>query len=218
MNFYRIEYRRFRRPLIIVSAISFALSTLIFLVLDDIENPPSSWWQIYLYLYPFVVTIISLILAGRGAGSGWRNLDLSMPVAKTNYARAGLGFTYKIYLWLMVPSLLAMSAELFFWWPFSMQSASVVTFIVATVFSLFMLGVLTPSLATGFYRGSWGWWAMFILGLPFLLWIPAFMLMPMLDIGFPISYLVLFTAAGFVVAVWGGINTIWHFRRKPDFT
>lgn len=218
MSFYQIEYKRIRRSLIVISAVSFILALVLFLVFDNLEFFPYELGSVYLYLYPFVVAIVSLALAGRGAGSGWRNLDLSMPVAKTDYARASLGFTYRIYLWLMVPSWLAMLAKLVLWWPFSMQSTFIITFVIATIYSLFMLGVLAPSLATGFHRGSWGWWAMFLLGLPFILWIPAFILMPMLDIGFPLSYIALFLVVGVVVAVWGCINTIWHFRRKPDFT
>lgn len=186
---------------------------------------------IFVMQIPYLVIVLALGLTGCGTTRGWRNTDLSMPVGKASYARENLGYALRLYLIGLIPIVLALVA---FWYiglvkgyhwiglnPHDFQTmlyrAVIVEIIVGITCSLFLFGIMAPSLATGYYRGSWGWWAFIILYLPLFIFLPSLVVKPIVYLGGPIYYWLLFIAFGIVVAVWGWFNTIWYFKQKPDF-
>ncbi len=240
MSLYKIQYLRTRGWYILVCIllfiVLFILSNII-MTYDGYSRNIS--YEVNMYApqlilvmqFPYLVLVLALGLAGRGITRGWRNTDLSMSVGKAGYARENLGYAIRLYLIGLIPIVLALVA---FWYigpakgyhwiglnahdfQAMLYRAVIVEISVGITCSLYIFGIMAPSLATGYFRGSWGWWAFIILYLPLSIFLPLLVVEPVVYLGGPIYYWLLYIALGIVVALCGWLNTIWYFKQKPDY-
>jgi len=226
MSMFNIEYKRLRLLFYKIAIFMFIVFAAIYSgTLFMLSATKEMWPDVFLHpspnaiiaLYPFTAALIALVIPSRGAKAGWKNIDLSMPIRRGDYAREGLAYIYKLYSLIMAPALLGLVVYFFISSGPRAYSMFFIPFIFGTIYSLFVLGVLTPSLAMGFSRGSFGWWALILLGIflvtPVLLFLPSFML----AFGVPLSYAVFFMPLGPIAAILGYFNTISYFNNKPDW-
>lgn len=240
MSLYKIEYLRTRGRFVFGCVLLFIMLLLLCIAImsseefgRNISDAVDSYTpQILLVMqFPYIVVVIALGLTGRGTTRGWRKTDLSMPLGRVSYARENLGYAIRLYF----IGLIAVALVLITFWYMGKASGGYhvsinrwdhgvmlyrsiyVELIVGIVYSLFIFGLLAPCLVTGYYRGSWGWWAFIILYLPLICVLPYLVVSAIAHLGGPLNYWLPFMALGPVVAAWGWLNTVWHFKQKPDY-
>ncbi len=195
---------------------------------DDFEY---SAGHIFLLLGPFIVAITALGLTGRGVSRGWRYTDLTMPLSKGAYGGNIYGYALKLCAIglfstvLFIVSFWLMSRRSFdpdiSWLSYDSSFHGfkyiMVSQIISILYAIIIFGLMSPSLATGFYRGSWGWWAFFLLPLPLMAFIPPYITNSITNLGVPVAYVVPFIFIAPVAAIWSYFNTKWYFKKKPDY-
>jgi hypothetical protein len=246
MSLYGIEYRRILKWFIIGAVANLLILLSLFLFYEAIydttfiesydatsvyDDPEYSAGHIFILLSPYLLAIAALGLMGRGTTRGWRNTDLSMPVSKRSHGGKIYGYALKLLI-------IGLSSIVLFMIIFSLRSVYamypdvppayrvdlndayiyvIVSQVISVLYAVIIFGLMSPSLASGFYRGSWGWWAFFLLPLPLLVLIPYYIVNPVAYIGVSSTYAIPFALIAPVAILWGYLNTRWYFRKKPDF-
>lgn len=244
-SIYAVEYLRFRRWFIVGAVCYFISLMALYFFFEAIYDTSlvlsydryTLSYDVYkhlaghyfLLLSPYLVPVMALGLMGRGATRGWKRTDLSMPVGRSSYGGANWILAFKLFFTGMLPVLLFL---IIFWQVSRIQlgdllldksdsfysgyAAVIATEIVSMLYCVIIFSIMSPGLASGFHRGSWGWWLFFLLPLPLVSLVPSFIILPVAYLGIQLAYVIPFVLAVMLLAFWGYMNSRWYFAHKPD--